>query len=75
MVITLADHDADTPAGKPVALPIPVAPVVLIVIGVRAMFGQSVGLAEGALAVLIGLTVTVDTTELPEQPFKLGTTV
>ena len=28
MVMVLEDHDAVTPAGKPVAVPIPVAPVV-----------------------------------------------
>ncbi len=75
MVMTLADHDAVTPAGKPVAAPIPVAPVVLIVIGARAMFGQSVVLEEGGPAVLIGFTVTVDTTGLPIHPFKLGVMV
>jgi hypothetical protein len=75
MVMTFADHDAVTPAGKPVALPIPVAPVVLIVIGVRGMLGQSVGLEEGAPYVLSGFTVTVDTTGLPTHPFKLGVTV
>ena len=29
MVISFADHDAVTPAGNPVAVPIPVAPVVV----------------------------------------------
>ena len=36
MVIVLAAQAAVTPAGKPVAMPIPVAPVVVCVIGVRA---------------------------------------
>jgi hypothetical protein len=61
MVIVLLAHEALTPAGKPLAplipaLLIPVAPVVAMVIGVRAIFVQSVGLDDGALAVLRGVT-------------------
>ena len=36
MVITFADHDAETPAGSPVGVPIPEAPVVVWVIFVNA---------------------------------------
>ena len=36
IVIVLAVQEADTPAGNPVAVPIPVAPLVLWVIGVKA---------------------------------------
>ncbi len=61
MVMVLAAHDALTPAGKPLtpltpALLMPVAPVVVMVIGDKAVFTQSVGLALGAPAVLAGDT-------------------
>jgi hypothetical protein len=42
IVITFEDHEAVTPVGNPVAIPIPVAPVVLRVIGVKAVFTISV---------------------------------
>ena len=58
MVITLLFQVAVTPAGKPVGEPIPVAPVVAMVMGVSAVFRQSVGEEEGAPAVLMGLTVS-----------------
>ena len=57
MVIVLLNQVAVTPAGNPVAVPIPVAPVVLWVIAVRAVFIHKEGLAEAAVTVLIGLTV------------------
>ncbi len=62
MLIVLLAHDALTPAGKPLAplipaLLIPVAPVVAMVIGVKAVLIQSVGLALGVAAVLTGNTV------------------
>ena len=59
MVITLPAHEALTPAGSPVGVPIPVAPVVVIVIGVSAVFAHSVGVDEGVPAVLSGFTVMV----------------
>ena len=52
MVIVFANHVAVTPAGSPVAVPIPVAPVVVCVIAVNAVLIQSVGVAEGAVTVL-----------------------
>ena len=57
--MVLPANDAVTPAGKPVAAPMPVAPVVVNVIGVSAVLIQSVGEDDGALTVLFGLTVTV----------------
>ena len=51
IVITSDIQLAITPAGKPVAVPIPVAPVVDIVIGVKAVFTTSVGLVNGMPAV------------------------
>ena len=51
--IELDDQLAVTPPGKPVAVPIPVAPVVATVIGaVKAVFVTSVGDDDGAAAVL-----------------------
>jgi len=58
MVIVFADQFADTPAGKPVAVPIPVAPVVVCVIGVRAVLIHNVGIEEAAPNVLVAVTVT-----------------
>lgn len=75
MVITLLFQEAESPEGNPVAAPIPVAPVVLMVMGVSAEPGQTVGVDEGALAVLSGLTITVETTGVPRHPFKVGVMV
>ena len=57
MVIVLDDQAASTPEGSPVAVPIPVAPVVVCVIGVRTVLIHNVGVEEAALTVLVGLTV------------------
>ena len=50
----LLDQAAETPVGKPAAVPIPVAPVVLWVIFVKALLEHIVGLALAADAVLLG---------------------
>ena len=73
IVITSADQDAVTPAGKPVAVPMPVAPVVAIVIdGVKAVFTISV-IGEGVPA-MFGVhadTVIVPVAfTLPQPPVK-----
>ena len=57
IVIVLAFHEAVTPAGRPVGVPIPDAPVVAIVTGVRALLTHTVGLADGVPAVLSWFTV------------------
>ena len=59
MVMVLASQAAVTPAGNPAGAPIPVAPVVVCVIGVSAELMHNVGVDEGALAVLAGVTVIV----------------
>ena len=59
IVMVFAAHDAVTPAGRFVGAPIPVAPVVVCVIAVSAVFTHKVGVDEGALAVLSGVTVIV----------------
>jgi len=59
MVITLVAQLAVTPAGKPVAAPMPVAPVVVWVIGGIAVLTHKVGVDEAALTVSAGVTVNL----------------
>ena len=59
IVMMLLAHAALTPVGKPVAVPIPVAPVVVCVIAVKAVLIHNVGELDAALTVLFGLTVIV----------------
>jgi len=47
------------PVGKPVGVPMPVAPVVVCVMVVRALLIQIVGVDDAALVVLSGVTVIV----------------
>ena len=51
MVMVLLAQAAVTPAGKPVAVPIPVATVVVCVILVKAVFWHKVGVLDAAPAV------------------------
>ena len=59
IVIVLAAQAAVTPAGRPVAVPMPVATAVVCVIVVRAVLMQRVGVEEAAPTVLSGVTVIV----------------
>ena len=60
MVIVFDAQVAVTPAGKPVAAPIPVAPVVVCVIAAgKAVLIQSVGVDVGNETELLGVTVMV----------------
>lgn len=59
MVITLATQPAVTPDGNPVAVPIPVAPVVACMILVISVLTHGVGDDEAAPAVFVGVTDTV----------------
>ena len=69
MVTVLVAQTAVTPAGKPVAVPIPVAPVVACVIFVRALLIHKVGVLEATPAVLDGVTVIVPVAlTLPHPP-------
>ena len=68
IVIVLLAHDADTPAGKPVAVPIPEAPVVVCVIAVSAVLIQRVGEEDAAPAVLSAVTVMVPVAFTVPQP-------
>ena len=60
MVIVLDANAALTPAGKPVAVPMPVAPVVVWVMLVSAVLIHNVGDDDAELTVLFGVTVTVN---------------
>ena len=69
IVIVLLAHAAVTPAGKPVAAPIPVAPVVVWVMFVNAVLMHNVGLELATPAVLAGVTVIVPVAlTLPQPP-------
>ena len=72
MVIVLADQLAETPVGNPVAAPIPVAPVVVMVIsGEIAVPKQTVGELDGVPAVLLSVTVIVPVAfTVPHPPVK-----
>jgi hypothetical protein len=71
MVSTLEAQEAVTPAGSPVAVPIPVAPVVVLVISVNAVFIHNEGLALAVPAVLAAVTVIVPIAfTVPQPPVK-----
>ena len=71
MVIVLDAQAAVTPAGKPVAVPIPVAPVVRIVISVNTVLVNNVGVDEGLPTVFAAVTVIVPVAlALPQPPVK-----
>ena len=59
IVITLEDQEAVTPDGNPVAVPMPVATVVDIVIGVKAVLTVREGDEDGLPAVLSVQVVNV----------------
>jgi hypothetical protein len=75
IVITPPDQTAETPAGNPEAVPMPVARVVEWVIFVNIVFTANVGLDDPALAVLStqGVTVLVVVT-VGEEPAALFAT-
>ncbi len=63
MVMVLLVHDAETPAGNPLApdtpeLEIPVAPAVVIVMLVNAVLTHKVGALDAEPTVLVAFTVT-----------------
>ena len=59
IVILFAAQVAVTPAGNPETIPMPVAPVVVKVILVRAVLIHSVGLLDGVPTELAAVTVIV----------------
>ena len=68
MVIVLPNHEADTPVGKPVAAPIPVAPVVVCVIAVIAVLIHTGKELEAVDTVLFGSTIIVPVAFTVLQP-------
>ena len=71
MVIVFEAQAAVTPAGNPVAVPIPVAPVVAWVILVKAVLIHKVGLELAAPTVLFAVTFMVPVAlTLPQPPVK-----
>jgi len=70
--MVLAAQLAVTPAGKLVGVPIPVAPVVVCVIAVKAVLIHSVGVSDAADAVLAGVTVIVPVALILPQPSVNG---
>ena len=68
MVIVLLAQAALTPAGNPVAVPMPVAPVVACVIFVNAVLIHKVGVLDAAPAVLARVTVIVPVALTEPQP-------
>ena len=68
MVIVLDAKAAVTPAGNPVAVPIPVAPVVAWVMFVNAVLIHKVGEEEAAPAVLIKTVIVPVAVTLPQPP-------
>ena len=62
---------ADTPEGNPVAVPIPVAPVVVWVIAVNGVLMHNVGVDEAVPTVLAGFTVIVPVAfTVPHPPVR-----
>ncbi len=71
MVIVFEAHAAVTPAGKAVAVPIPVAPVVLWVMAVKGVLIHKVGLELAALTLLFADTIMVPVAlTVPKPPVK-----
>ena len=71
MVIVLVTHAAVTPAGNPVAVPIPVAPVVVWVIFVNAVLIHNVGVVD-AVVVVFTFTVIIPVAFTAPQPPDKG---
>ena len=63
--MVLLEKLAFTPAGNPVAVPIPVAPVVAIVIFGSNVLIHKIGLEEATPAVLLALTESVKGVDTP----------
>ena len=71
IVIVFEAHAAVTPFGRPVAVPIPVAPVVVCVMLVKAVLMQRVGVEDAAPTVFAAVTVIVPVAfTLPQPPVK-----
>ena len=69
----MAFHAAVTPVGKPVAVPMPVTPVVVWLIAVRTVLVHRVGVVVGSVTVLTGSTVILPVALTVPQPPINGT--
>ena len=68
-MVMVFDAKADvTPAGKPIEVPMPVAPVVAWVMLVKAVLMHNVGDEDAADAVLFGVTMMVPVAFTAPQP-------
>ena len=67
IVMVFDDQLAVTPMGKPVAVPMPVAPVVLWVMLGNTVLMHRVGVEEAASTVLLGVTITLPMIGLDSQ--------
>jgi hypothetical protein len=77
IVIVLPFQEAATPAGSPLApivpaFAMPVAPVVVCVILVRAVLIHNVGVVDAVPAVLFAVTVIVTPFDVAGEPVKQG---
>ena len=68
IVIVLEAQAAVTPAGNPVAVPIPVANVVACVMLVKAVLIHKVGVVEAAAAVFIETVIVPVADTVPQPP-------
>ena len=68
MVMVLASQAAVTPLGKPVAVPIPVAPVVICAIGVKIVLIHNVCGPDDGVTVLLGFTIILPVANNVLQP-------
>ena len=68
IVIVFDAKAAVTPVGKPVAVPIPVAPVVVCVIFVSGVLIHNVGVDDAADTVLLGVTMILPVAFTDPQP-------
>ena len=75
IVIVFDAKEAVTPAGKLVALPMPVAPVVECVMFVRGELIQTVGEDEAAPTARLGVTVTTVAAEVVLHPLTASDTL
>ena len=70
IVIVLPAQAADTPVGKPVVDPIPVAPTVVWLISVKAVLMQRVGVEDAAETVLLFTVMVPVAFTAPQPPVK-----
>ena len=72
MVMVFPDQAAETPVGKLVAVPIPVAPVVaMVILGEIAAPKQTLGELDGVAEVLSGFTTTAAAFEVVVHVLEL----